>query len=226
MFFEEIKFHFRNLPFLTISNSPTQAAIGKADGKRAEAGELPPNRHRRTFANLTIAYCFRVRSAIGKDDEAGNTRARLYHQFTFAVPFDALLNRSRNFHSRADNERQPITRRLHVRTVERVSNRRQSESLNRSLSHFPSFVLSQLASRHRLIKTGWIRWRTPLSDGVSFSEIAHIVIVKAEKFPVERHKFGGWIHSRQLPTTIRPPLVKGSLDSRFGFARFAASDER
>jgi hypothetical protein len=61
---------------------------------------------------------------------------------------------------------------------------------------------------------------------LDFPKIARLVIVKTEKFPVERHKFGGWIHSRQLPTTIRPPFLKRSLDSRFGFARFAASDER
>jgi hypothetical protein len=133
-----------------------------------------------------------------------------------SVPFDALPNFSRNFYDRADDHRQAAPRRLYVRTVERVRNRRQSESLKFSLSHFSlflgvafvafsflflvrtfaNFALSQLASRHRLIKTGRLgcdfRYRTTLD----FPKIARRVIVKAEKFPVERHKFGGWIHSR------------------------------
>jgi hypothetical protein len=79
-----------------------QSAIGQADGNRAERLELSANRHKRTFPNLTIPYGVRVRSAIGKDDEAGNTRARLNHQFALSVSLDALLNFSRNFCDRAD----------------------------------------------------------------------------------------------------------------------------
>jgi hypothetical protein len=79
-----------------------QSAIGQADGNRAERLKLSANRHKRTFPNFPRPNLFRVRFAIGKDDEAGNTRARLNHQFALPVSLDALLNFSRNFYDRAD----------------------------------------------------------------------------------------------------------------------------
>jgi hypothetical protein len=93
-------FKFQVFPgFLSLSY---QSAIGQANRRRTKRLELSANRHTRTFPNLTIPYGVRVRSTIGKYDEAGNTRARLYHQFTFALTPYALLNRSRNFYDRAD----------------------------------------------------------------------------------------------------------------------------
>jgi hypothetical protein len=128
------------LPQINFDFILPQSAVGKASRQRAERLKLSANRHDRTFPNLTVSYCFRVRFAIGKYDEAGNTRARLYHQFALSVSFDALPNFSRNFYDRADDRRQAAPRRLYVRTVERVRNRRQSESLKFSLSHFSLFL--------------------------------------------------------------------------------------
>jgi hypothetical protein len=82
-----------------------QPAITQTNRRRAERLKLSANRHPRTFPNLTIPYGVRVRFAIGKNDEAGNTRARLNHQLALSVSLDALLNRSRNFYDRADDER-------------------------------------------------------------------------------------------------------------------------
>jgi hypothetical protein len=106
-----------------ISQFLPQTAIGQTNRRRAERLQLPFHPDRRTFPNLTICYCFRVRQTIGKNDEAGNTRARLDYQLALSVSFDALLNFSRNFNSRIDKLRQVTTRRRYVRTSHSVGNR-------------------------------------------------------------------------------------------------------
>jgi hypothetical protein len=123
------------LPQINFDFILPQSAVGKASRQRAERLKLSANRHERTFPNLPRRNFCRVRSAIGKHNEAGNTRARLYHQFALSVSPYALPNFSRNFCDRADDRRQAAPRRRHVRTVERVRNRRQTESLKFSLSH-------------------------------------------------------------------------------------------
>jgi hypothetical protein len=128
------------LPQINFDFILPQSAVGKASRQRAERLKLSANRHKRTFPNLPRPNLFRVRCAVSKYDEAGNV-ARLNHQFALSVSPYALPNFSRNFYDRADDRRQSPTRRLYVRTVERVRNRRQSESLKRSLSHFSSFIL-------------------------------------------------------------------------------------
>jgi hypothetical protein len=100
-----------------------QTAIAQTNSRRAKSQQFPFHPDRRTFANFPTDNGFFVGPTISKNDQAGNTRARLNHQFALFVPFDALLNLSRNVHDRADKLRQAITRRLHIRTAQSVGNR-------------------------------------------------------------------------------------------------------
>jgi hypothetical protein len=67
--------------------------------------KLSPDRHKQTFANLTFSNLFRVRCAIGKNNEAGSI-ARLDNQFALPVASDDFLNFPGNIQNRADDKRQ------------------------------------------------------------------------------------------------------------------------
>jgi hypothetical protein len=82
-----------------------QSAIGQASRRQPESQQFPFHPDRRTFADFPTDNGFFVDPTISKNDEAGNTRARLNHQLALSVPFDALLNLSRNVHNRADGKR-------------------------------------------------------------------------------------------------------------------------